>query len=725
MGPPKPLLVFLLGVASTTAVCDSDGPMQPFFDAADKDHDGSLDAREVNAFLKNLTATLKVDVTYEQIDRLIALSDHGFKHSQAWVDNTRDKTLAGDGKATLQELANGIHLLRHTGYPPCPSQCWCESVNEGMIMTEVSDAYCLATPAKDIWQSLRIELCSGGISASQQDFFALLLFGAVMPIIWVLPCFCTRLRRSCRRRLLVAGKAGGANTVAPAVAPVRRDSMGGSAVDRLDAATNSAARLKARVSGTLTQMGWMLFTFSMLPWLFAVTNGNQMLLSPIIGHFVYYLAPMPWSLALMTLSLRPIDAAPIHGACKFFVGFYTFMGLAMFGMGNLPAFSSGGNPLHVATYFFTGLMFFLCSALTFPALNVRCGPCARLGSDYPPRLQLFRLWMCMRTMFFVMPFSMVFFAISPVLNNRGRDINVNFLAVLTPSKNNDKAGFFFNALSFLLVAVIFTRRTRGKVHRWLGSLGNSSSKEQEAASIAALINAKASAAEAFEGAMKHFRAWPLAKLTREILEDNKPDPSLHSHTTAAKLGSVDAFVSHSWSDDGTSKYTALQEWAAATTVLPEAGHQIWLDKACIDQTNIDANLASLPVFLSGCKELLVLAGNTYVSRLWCVMELFIFLRMGGQRGDIDLKLLQADAFRDLERFEAGKATCFLLVDRQKLLAVIEAGFGSFTPFNTIVRAIFAEKLIAGSSAKANLPTKQAQGAEVESTLEAGVEIVRA
>ena len=43
---------------------------------------------------------------------------------------------------------------------------------------------------------------------------------------------------------------------------------------------------------------------------------------------------------------------------------------------------------------------------------------------------------------------------------------------------------------------------------------------------------------------------------------------------------------------------------------------IWLDKACIDQQNIDASLAVLPIFLAGCKSLLVLPGSTYATRLW-------------------------------------------------------------------------------------------------------------
>ena len=85
--------------------------------------------------------------------------------------------------------------------------------------------------------------------------------------------------------------------------------------------------------------------------------------------------------------------------------------------------------------------------------------------------------------------------------------------------------------------------------------------------------------------------------------------------------------------------------------------RVWLDKACIKQDQTDeekqADINSLPVFLSGCRSLVVLAGPTYASRLWCaavclrnpkvrpphhrppchrcVIELFVFLRMGGER----------------------------------------------------------------------------------------------
>ena len=131
---------------------------------------------------------------------------------------------------------------------------------------------------------------------------------------------------------------------------------------------------------------------------------------------------------------------------------------------------------------------------------------------------------------------------------------------------------------------------------------------------------------------------------------------------------------------------------------------------------------ALPVFLASTQQLLVLAGGTYTSRLWCVMELFVFVRMGGNHGDIDLRLLSDDLEGELAmalgKFDAGTARCFLNRDRQvcsplrtpppikappltpmdppirqqKLLAVIEAAFGTLTPFNKLVRSIFAGKL---------------------------------
>jgi hypothetical protein len=39
-------------------------------------------------------------------------------------------------------------------------------------------------------------------------------------------------------------------------------------------------------------------------------------------------------------------------------------------------------------------------------------------------------------------------------------------------------------------------------------------------------------------------------------------------------------------------------------------------QACLDLSNIKASLAALPIYISGCKSLIVLLGPTYASRLW-------------------------------------------------------------------------------------------------------------
>ena len=127
-----------------------------------------------------------------------------------------------------------------------------------------------------------------------------------------------------------------------------------------------------------------------------------------------------------------------------------------------------------------------------------------------------------------------------------------------------------------------------------------------------------------------------------------------------------------------------------------------------DQDNIEQSLACLPVFLAGCQKLLIVAGPTYVTRLWCVIEIFTFLHMGGDLDRIDVHLLltpaaaegqadrqagQARLTAQFAAFDAAKAQCFLDRDRQRLLAVVEAGFGDFKEFNTRVRAIFAARVV--------------------------------
>ena len=76
--------------------------------------------------------------------------------------------------------------------------------------------------------------------------------------------------------------------------------------------------------------------------------------------------------------------------------------------------------------------------------------------------------------------------------------------------------------------------------------------------------------------------------------------------------------------------------------------------------------------------------------VWCVTEVFVWLRMGGANEAVRVHHLSADAGNLLANFNASKAQCFKPKDKQHLLAVIESGFGDLVPFNKVVRNLFEE-----------------------------------
>ena len=182
------------------------------------------------------------------------------------------------------------------------------------------------------------------------------------------------------------------------------------------------------------------------------------------------------------------------------------------------------------------------------------------------------------------------------------------------------------------------------------------------------------------------------------------------------LGGCDAFISHSWHDDGAAKFNALSAWASAFEAEHRRPPIVWLDKASIDQDDIEASLSCLPVcshtlpsltlpslthalpslphqvYLAGCKQLLVLAGPTYVERLWCIVEVFTYLRMGGSPDRMVVVPLAGQTQRlNFGEFDAEKAKCFSPEDKRKLLQAITMAFGSCEPFNALVRTTLQAK----------------------------------
>jgi len=173
----------------------------------------------------------------------------------------------------------------------------------------------------------------------------------------------------------------------------------------------------------------------------------------------------------------------------------------------------------------------------------------------------------------------------------------------------------FGSVSGLLLGAILTRpRVRGRVVRLLARVSDHISRShddlQESAALAALIGGR-SAGKVLAEARAQFRVLLADALTEEDLIDNQ-DTGFYHKTHEALLGSCHGFVSHSWRDDGRMKLQALHKWRR--TLRGRQQVTVWLDKACIDQGNIDASLACLPIFLASCHELLVLAGISYHTR---------------------------------------------------------------------------------------------------------------
>ena len=240
----------------------------------------------------------------------------------------------------------------------------------------------------------------------------------------------------------------------------------------------------------------------------------------------------------------------------------------------------------------------------------------RFTFTMPPRAALGRLWLALRLLVILLGLED---AISPIieatirLDELGVDIPFAFLRAAS-------------ATVLLLCGILASPSNRQRVHRKLHDL-SSRGEVSSAAHVAALVGLN-SPDQALQMATASFTGLPFEELSRADLVSNE-DTGLHRKVRECKLGGVDAFVSHSWRDNGDSKWRKLNDWARDFRQSKGRTPLLWLDKACINQQAIEDSLACLPIYLAGCQTLLVLAGSTYGTRLWCVLELFTFLRMGG------------------------------------------------------------------------------------------------
>lgn len=248
---------------------------------------------------------------------------------------------------------------------------------------------------------------------------------------------------------------------------------------------------------------------------------------------------------------------------------------------------------------------------------------------------------------------------------------------------------FPHSLIFAMVHVFcgafaISPRTRRAARYWLSAYGES---RASAAGISELLSDR-DADEVLAMAKATFLCVPAHLLREEDMADNKPNPELRAFAVPATLGRVDAFMSHSWHDDPKKKWAALQEWRKRFKKTHQGQEPtLWIDKYCIDQLNITDSLACLPVYLAGCKKFLALCDKTYLTRLWCVVEIFVFLEMSGNASDFEARVY-GEGVEEMKHFDLSQARCFTDDDTRRLKDVLEAGGRGVDDLETFIRKKF-------------------------------------
>lgn len=347
----------------------------------------------------------------------------------------------------------------------------------------------------------------------------------------------------------------------------------------------------------------------------------------------------------------------------------------------------------------------------------------------PPRLALSFMWISFRIAAFM-------FAASVSVGNIVHTLVLQPSCVHIEATNNSTTISYSNmcsdlneqpttacacvvALNWLALAILPTARNRGEIIALLGK-GLAGESSLAAATIASMLPHGNSPDVTIRLAAQKFRALPFSALSVDHLATSM-DTGLSEKTFKAPIGEVTAFMSHSWRDPAEGKWATLSHWVNRHDTSNGTHVTLWLDKACIDQSNIEESLQCLPVYLAFCHGLLVLAGPSYASRLWCIMELYTFLIVQS-----NLDGLEMFAFDDegpitkdhlthrFSSFDAGSASCFLQADRHQLLAVIESGYGSLSTFNQKVYCIVQRAAFRTSFA--HIEPVNATGAEDVATM---------
>merc|ERR1712187_715216 len=103
-------------------------------------------------------------------------------------------------------------------------------------------------------------------------------------------------------------------------------------------------------------------------------------------------------------------------------------------------------------------------------------------------------------------------------------------------------------------------------------------------------------------------------MSEEFISSNSPGEKPNQVSRRVRPGErIDYFLSHSWHDDANLKWECITEVGATFYRAHRRYPTFWLDKVCIDQSEISDGLKALPVNVMACEKLLICCGETYVE----------------------------------------------------------------------------------------------------------------
>jgi hypothetical protein len=156
--------------------------------------------------------------------------------------------------------------------------------------------------------------------------------------------------------------------------------------------------------------------------------------------------------------------------------------------------------------------------------------------------------------------------------------------------------------------------------------------------------------------------------------------SLSQHIIVnSRFDKIDFFVSHSWEDSGAHKCEVLREFCESFKTKHGRYPTLWLDKVCIDQINPTNGIATLPINIGSCQNMLVLMSTSYMKRLWCVWELFTLFTFCNKELALERIHMvnvkskdgaEVDTLKELENFNINKAHCFDPNEELKLRTIM-------------------------------------------------------